>query len=331
MPSSIAPQLATLVSTPPTGTGWAFEIKFDGYRILAKCGGGRAQLFTRNANDWTSKMQSLASEVAALPVDTAWLDGEIVVLDERGLPNFNALQNAFDGKRTEHIDYFVFDVLYLNGRDLRRLPFSARRPLLEELFAGHDAGHVRLSKVFEADGQSVFESARKLGLEGIIAKHRDAPYSSLRTKTWLKIKHQLRQEFVIGGFTTRTNGPREIGSLLLGVYDHAGKLHSAGSVGTGWDSKTAAAILRELEKIEIPKPPFDPEHAPTKGRWSRRAAGGERWVKPTAVAEVSFAEWTPDGSVRHATFEGLRRDKPASAIRRENALAGRKAPAVRGS
>jgi bifunctional non-homologous end joining protein LigD len=189
--------------------------------------------------------------------------------------------------------------------------------LLEELFAAQNEGRVRLSQIFEADGASVFASARKLGLEGIIAKRLDAPYTSARTKTWLKMKRQLRQEFVIGGFTTRTGGPREIGSLLLGVYDDDGKLHSTGSVGTGWDSKTAAAILRELEKIEIAKSPFDPEHAPRKGRWSRRAAGGERWVEPTAVAEVSFAEWTPDGSIRHPTFEGLRRDKPAATIRRE--------------
>jgi bifunctional non-homologous end joining protein LigD len=178
---------------------------------------------------------------------------------------------------------------------------------------------VRLSKIFEADGESVFASARKLGLEGIIAKRMDAPYSSLRTKTWLKIKHQLRQEFVIGGFTTRTGGPREIGSLLLGVYDDAGKLRSTGSVGTGWNSRTAAEILRELEKIEIAKSPFDPQHAPTKGRWSRRAAGGERWVKPITVAEVSFTEWTSEGSVRHPTFEGMRRDKLAATIRREDA------------
>ena len=317
MPDRVSPQLATLVSTPPTSKGWAYEIKFDGYRILARCEGGRAQLFTRNDNDWTAKMESLAREVSLLPVKTAWLDGEVAVLGDDGLPKFNALQNAFDSAGTEHIVYFVFDVLYLNGRDLRGLAFRERRAVLEQLFADYDPPRVRLSQTFDADGASVLQSACKMGLEGVIAKRLNAPYRSARTDAWLKVKCQLRQEFVIGGFTVRSGAAREIGSLLLGVYDQNGGLRSAGSVGTGWDAATAEAILRQLEKLEVPISPFAPDYAPTKGRWSKRAKGSERWVQPTTVAEVSFVEWTPDGSIRHPTFRGMRKDKPAKSIRRE--------------
>jgi bifunctional non-homologous end joining protein LigD len=317
MPDRLSPQLATLVSAPPTGKGWAYEIKFDGYRILARCEEGKARLFTRNGNDWTGKMESLAAEVSGLPVESAWLDGETVVLGDNGLPHFNALQNAFDGSATDHIVYFVFDVLYLNGKDLRQLEFSARRALLDALFEGREQNRVRLSNLFDADGPSVLQSACKLGLEGIVAKRTNARYVSSRTEAWLKVKCQHRQEFVIGGFTTRTGGGKEIGSLLLGVYDGDGKLHSAGSVGTGWDSATAMAMLHRLEKLEIAQSPFDAAHAPAKGRWSKRAKGSERWVKPVLVAEVSFTEWTQDGNVRHPAFQGMREDKPAMSVRRE--------------
>jgi bifunctional non-homologous end joining protein LigD len=323
MPDRISPQLATLVSAPPTGKGWAYEIKFDGYRILARCESGEARLFTRNGNDWTTKMETLARQVSLLPAKTAWLDGEVVVLGDDGLPKFNALQNAFDSAGTEHIVYFVFDLLYLNGKDLRTLDLSSRRAALEDLFADYDQGRVRLSQAFGADGASVLQSACKMGLEGIIAKRLNARYESRRSEAWLKVKCQLRHEFVIGGFTVRGGGSKEIGSLLLGVYDDDRRLRYAGSVGTGWDSATATSMLRALEKLEVSKSAFDPNYAPTKGRWSKRAKGSERWVKPTAVAEISFVEWTPDGSVRHPTFRGMREDKPAKDIRRESAAKSR--------
>lgn len=317
MPERIAPQLATLVSAPPLRGAWTYEIKLDGYRILARCAQGKVRLFTRNENDWTKRMTSLARELAGIPVNTAWLDGEVVVLGETGIPDFNALQNAFDKVGTENITFFAFDVLYLNGRDLRSLAFRDRRASLEELFAEHTPERVRMSQTFDADGNSVLQSACKMGLEGIIAKRLDAPYRSARTDTWLKVKCQRRQEFVIGGFTTRTGSGREIGSLLLGVYDDAGRLRYAGSVGTGWDSMLAPANLRSMEKLEVEDSPFDSEFAPTKGRWSKRAAGSERWVRPVAVAEVAFTEWTPDGHIRHPTFKGMRTDKPAGEVRRE--------------
>ena len=317
MPAKVPPQLATLVSATPSSTGWAYEIKFDGYRILARCEAGATVLYTRNGNDWTKRMDSLARDIGSLELDTAWLDGEVVALDKDGLPSFNALQNAFDKAGTEDIVFFVFDLIYLNGDDLRQVPFSGRREMLESLFAGGDRGRVRLSQIFHADGPSVLRSACKLGLEGVIAKRLNAPYVSRRTDAWLKVKCQRRQEFVIGGFTTRAGPGREIGSLLLGVYGDDGSLRSVGSVGTGWDSSTATAILQRLEKFEVSESPFAAEHTPTKGRWSKRAKGSERWVKPVTVAEVSFTEWTPDGSVRHPVFHGLRTDKAARSIKRE--------------
>ena len=156
-----------------------------------------------------------------------------------------------------------------------------------------------------------------MGLEGVIAKRLTSRYASSRTEAWVKVKCQLRQEFVVGGFTARAGSEREVGSLLLGVYDDERKLRSVGSVGTGWDSTTAAAILRRLEKLETPVSPFDVEHAPTKGRWSKRAKGSERWVTPSLVAEVSFGEWTPDGHIRHPIFKGMRQDKSADSVERE--------------
>src|SRR5664279_1901815 len=162
MPTVLPPQLATLVSAPPSGGAWAYEIKFDGYRVLARCEAGAVRLFTRNGNDWTARMGSLAVEIGALPVESAWFDGEVVALGSNGLPNFNALQNAFDRAGTKHIVYFVFDLLYFDGKDLRQLEFRERRRALEAVFADHTEGRVRLSQIFDADGPSVLQSACRL-------------------------------------------------------------------------------------------------------------------------------------------------------------------------
>ena len=320
LPDKLSPQLATLASNPPTTGDWGYEIKFDGYRILARIEHGQCRLVTRNGHDWTDKMQGLATAIEALGIRSAWLDGEAVVMGADGLPSFNALQNAFDRFGTEAIRLFLFDVPYLNGKDLRSLGLRQRRWVLREQLEANRSDRIRFSEEFVAPGANVLESACKMGLEGVIAKRQDAPYVFERSDTWLKLKCHRRQEFVIGGFTDRANSSDQVGSLLLGVYDDAGRLRSVGSVGTGWDSEAGAALWRTLVALEQGTSPFDAAHAPTKGRWSKRTAGSERWVRPELVAEVAFAEWTPDASIRHASFEGLRSDKDPKTIRRETAL-----------
>ena len=328
LPATLSPQLATLASAPPTVGDWGYEVKFDGYRILARIEKGICRLITRNANDWTDKMESLAADVAATGIQSGWLDGEAVVMGPNGLPSFNALQNAFDRVGTETIQLYLFDAPYLAGKDLRGLSLKDRRGILKEALASNKSERIRFSEEFVAAGSSVLESACKMGLEGVMAKRQDAPYVLRRTDTWLKLKCHLRQEFVIGGFTDRSDGAKQVGSLLLGVYDDEGRLRSAGSVGTGWNTSDSAKMWQQLSKLESKTSPFDAGFKPSKGRWSKRALGSERWVKPVLVAEVTFAEWTPDGSVRHASFEGMREDKPASSIKREVAQAAVSVPAT---
>jgi bifunctional non-homologous end joining protein LigD len=323
LPATLAPQLATLASSVPAHGTWVCEVKFDGYRLLARIGNGSARLFTRNGNDWTDKLLPLAAAIESLGLQSAWLDGEIVVLNAAGTPDFNALQNAFDAAGTGSISYFVFDLPHLNGYDLRRTPLHARRALLEQLLNASSGEQIRFSASFAADPASVLESARTLGLEGIVAKRSDAPYSSQRSSTWLKLKCHLRQEFVIGGFIDRDGSSTEVGSLMLGVHDGEGLLQYAGNVGTGWSAATAAHLRSRLAQIETGTSPFAGPIEP--GRWSRRAAGVARWVEPTLVAEVQFRDWTPDAHVRHASFQGLRIDKPARDVVREDGATNRDA------
>ena len=319
LPATLAPQLATLAKAVPANGAWVYEVKFDGYRLMTRIEKGRARLITRGGHDWTSKLASLATEVEALGLDSAWLDGEIVVLAADGTPDFNALQNAFDAARTDSIVYFLFDLPFLEGRDLRRVPLSSRRAVLAQLLDAHPAQRVRYSAEFVGEAASLLRAACEIRLEGLIAKQADAPYESKRSEAWLKLKCSERQEFVIGGFTERSNAPAEVGALLLGVHDH-GRLRYVGNVGTGWDAKTGRALKARLAKLEVDASPFEAGDLKP-GRWSRREAGGEHWVEPRLVAEVSFGEWTPDGKIRHAKFEGLRSDKPARAVTREAAAA----------
>ena len=318
-PAAIGPQLATLATGVPPAGDWRFEIKLDGYRLMTRIEKGEPRLITRGGHDWTTKMPGLARELAGLGLSSAWLDGEIVVVDGPGLPDFNALQQAFDRRKSEHIVYFLFDLPYLNGHDLRAAALSERRSLLKSLMQGHALKQLRLSADFAADPAAILESARQMRLEGVIAKRADAPYVSARTDTWLKLKCRQRQEFVVCAFTDRGGDPasEEIGSLLLGVHAAGGELVTVGGVGTGWDTRGATDLKRRLLKLEIDKPAFAQPATPTKRRWTRKAVAAERWVKPQLVVEVSFADWTPDAQIRHAKFEGLRVDKPAREVTRE--------------
>ncbi len=319
LPPKLPPQLATLASAAPTDAGWLAESKYDGYRILARIAKGKVRLFTRSGHDWTTKLRRVADAVEALDIDTAWLDGEIVVMNDRGVPDFNALQNAIDIAASEAIVYYIFDVPYLDKQDLRAVPFDSRRKVLEALLKDRISDGIRLSQTFEAPASELLAAACQIGLEGVMLKRADAPYASGRTQTWLKLKCQHRQEFVVVGFTDRKNTDGEVGNLTLGYYDN-GELRHAGAVGTGWSSTASRELYAQLKKLEVEAPAAGPAQA-KRGRWPKRAAGAQRWVKPVMVVEVAFAQWTPDGSVRHATFRGIRTDKPASSIRREDATA----------
>ena len=334
LPAKLAPQLATLAtlaSVPPPGE-WLIETKFDGYRLMARIDKGKARLITRGGHDWTAKMRSLAAAVEALGIESAWIDGEIVVMNDAGVPDFNALQNAMDTASSEAIEYFVFDLPFHGGRDLRRVPLRTRRALLAEVVgrgAGNGGGErIRLSQTFTATPAQMLEAARAMKLEGIILKRADAPYVSQRTETWLKLKVSLRQEFVVCGFTDRAGAAGEVGSLLLGTWE-GGALVYSGNVGTGWNARTAADLHARLVELEANEPTLAVASIQP-GRWSRRTAGAERWVRPELVAEVAFREWTPDGHVRHAVFKALRFDKPAREVSREvvGAVAAVKAKAT---
>ena len=319
LPQTLAPQLASLAGGAPTSGDWSWEIKLDGYRLMARIDGPQVRLITRGGHDWAAKMPALVKALSGLGLQSAWLDGEIVVIGKNGTPDFNALQNAFDRSRTETIDYFLFDVPYFEGHDLRAVPLAARRQLLKQFLDEHPHEHLRFSADFDADAASILESARRMGLEGVIAKRKDAVYESRRTETWLKLKNKLRQEFVVAGYTDRSSGEAEIGSLLLAVHDDGGQLVYVGNVGTGWNASTAAKLKTWLKKIEVTESPFGtrPLH---KHRWAVRDPAARHWVKPQVVAEVEFSDWTPDSQVRHARFLGLRIDKEAKTVGRESAV-----------
>ena len=319
LPDKLEPQLATLTSVPPTGPGWLVDTKYDGYRIMTRIANGKARLVTRGGHDWTDRMPALVKAIESLGIKSGWLDGEVVVMSDAGMPDFNALQNAFETTRSEAIEYFVFDAPFLNGVDLRAVPLWSRRTVLKAAFQDKDNDRVHFSQDFDVSPGQMLDAACKMGLEGVMAKRRDSTYVSGRTEHWLKLKCALRQEFAIVGFTDRSGAKAEVGGLLLG-YHEDGALRYAGNVGTGWNAATGQELHRKLSAIEIDKPAVDPVTVKP-GRWSKRAAGSERWVEPILVAEVGFSEWTPDGHVRHPTFKGLRSDKPARLVTREMASA----------
>ncbi len=307
------PQLARLVKQAPEGNDWLHEMKYDGYRIGCRVRGQSATLVTRTGKNWSSAFPAVAEAAAALGTRDAILDGEVAVVMPDGRTSFQALQNAFGGGSARGLRYFVFDLLSLDGVDLRRQPLEDRKAALAGLigktrraaviqFADHVAGH----------GAELFEQACRLRLEGIISKRRSAPYVAGRGDTWVKTKCALRQEFVIGGFTEPEGSRQGIGALLIGYYDESESLVFAGKVGTGFSIAVARDLRRRLEAIERRTSPFAP---PLPAAVRRRA----HWVQPRLVGEVTFTEWTNDGRIRHPSFQGLRRDKPARAVARERA------------
>ena len=324
LPARLAPQLATLLDSPPPQpsadtAAWIYEIKFDGYRLLARVDGESITFFTRNGHDWTARLPALVKALAAAKLEPCWLDGEIVVLNPKGLPDFGALQNAFDSKSTAAISYHLFDLPFYDGLDLRPVRLVERREILRTALAKAPQDTLRFSEALEQAPQDLLASAAQLGLEGVIGKRADAAYTSGRSRSWIKLKTQQRQEFVIGGYTEPKGSRAGLGALLLGVHDAAGKLQYAGNVGTGFDDKTLASVKARLTTLHSDSNPF----ADAPGRSTAKAPGkvpakpSGQWVKPLLLAEVTFAEWTAAGRIRHAVFKGLRDDKPAKNIIRE--------------
>ncbi|MGB0125599.1 MAG: DNA ligase D [Silvibacterium sp.] len=316
MPAFISPELALEVEAPPAGDSWLHELKLDGYRIQAhleqqKRGGRKATLYTRNGLDWTHRMSVIARAAAALPVKTASLDGEVVVLDEKGSTSFADLQAAFEDGKQVRMTYFVFDLLHLDGHDLRSLPLARRKEILEGLIGEiGDQDAIRYSEHIRADGSAMFSKACSLGAEGVVSKRADGVYVSGRSKDWVKSKCVHRQEFVVGGFTLPSDGGVGIGALLLGYY-REGKLMYAGRTGTGFTQISRRHLRKQLDELRAAKASF--------ADVPRAASRDAIWVEPKLVAEVNFASWTAGGMVRQAAFQGIREDKPAKDVVREEA------------
>lgn len=309
LPDFVAPMLATLHSTPPTGERWLHEIKFDGYRLQARIEAGRVKLLTRGNLDWTRKFgKEVTAALGALPVGTALIDGEMVVESGVGASDFSALQADLSEGRSDRFVFYVFDLLHLDGHDLTALPLIKRKELLRQLL-DPDEGRIRFSDHFGESGALVLQHTCRLGLEGIVSKLRDAPYRSGRGKDWVKSKCSARQEFVVGGYVPSATSGKAIGSLVLGVYD-GGALEPVGRVGTGFTAAVARDLFKRLDRMRVTDNPFGRRLTAEEGRQVR-------YVRPELVAEVEFRAWTADGHLRHASFRGLREDKRASEVVRE--------------
>lgn len=305
------PQLAQLVDAAPEGDNWAHEVKYDGYRLLALLRNGEVRLLTRNEKDWTARFRPIATALRDLPAAQALLDGEVVVLNRKGVSDFQALQNVLESGKKAQLYYFAFDLLHLNGYDLTAAPLLDRKKLLQALLPRSASSNVRFSDHVLGDGAKVFRAACRRGLEGIISKRADAPYESRRSHTWVKVKCTASQECVIGGYTDPAGARTGFGALLLGVHADDGSLRYCGRVGTGFDARRLTELTAQLRKLETRHSPFA---TPPRGP----AARGVHWVKPELVAQVQFANLTRDGILRHPSFQGLRMDKPAEEVVQES-------------
>jgi len=313
-PDFLAPQLATLVNRPPDGQGWVHEIKFDGYRLFARVADGHVRLMTRNRNDWTKKFQGLADRIARIKVANALLDGEVVHVAVDGTMSFHGLQNALSEGDVKNLRYFAFDLLFFDGVDLRQQPLVERKASLQALLK-NAPNVLQYSDHFSESGADVLRHACAMRMEGIISKRAQAPYQAGRGNIWLKSKCLKEQELVVGGYTEQPKHPGTLGALLMGYYEKGG-LVFAGKVGTGFTDRERRAFLAKLKALARKDPPFV---AVPPG-----ARRGAVYVRPALVANVRFTEWTPDGLMRHPSFQGLREDKLPEDVIREREKMPRK-------
>jgi bifunctional non-homologous end joining protein LigD len=311
LPRFVTPSLATLVDKPPDSKRWDHEIKFDGYRIQARLDHRGVKLLTRKGLDWTRKFPSIAHAIAKLRAKTALIDGELVVDDAKGISRFSLLQQDLTAGRHGRMVLYAFDLMHLDGADLKPLPLSVRKAALAKLLRrGHDRAHLRFSRSLHERGPVLLKQACKMGLEGIVSKLADAPYHSGRGRDWLKAKCSDRQELVVAGFTPSSTDSHAVGALVLAFYAR-GKPRYAGRTGTGFTGDTARALYRTLKSHKRKTSPFKPVPKEESGR--RKPI----WVEPKMVVEVNFHGWTQGDRVRQASFQGVRRDKTAGEVVRE--------------
>lgn len=309
MPEFVSPQLATLVKEAPRGNEWLHELKFDGYRLLCHLQRGHVRLWTRNRKDWTDKFPNVVKALQSVKVQSAILDAEVVAMDSSGRSSFQMLQQAIHKTAGKGLVLEIFDLIYIEGFNIQRTPLVERKRVLEEVVASVRSRQVlRYSDHVEGNGAKFLQQACDFGIEGIVSKLADSPYESTRSHNWQKVKCLRRQEFVIAGYTLSDKG-LPFSSLVLGVYEK-GKLIYAGRVGTGFSNKLRAELKKTLDRLARPTKPFaeiprDPD--------LRRAI----WTEPKLVGEVEFSEWTQDNVIRHPSFQGLREDKKATEVVRE--------------
>lgn len=305
LPRNIKPMLATLIDEPFDDRDWLFEMKWDGYRALAYVEKRKVELLSRNQNSFNQLFPSIIDELKKASEDIL-LDGEVVILDKEGRSQFQLMQN-YQRTRQGNLFYFVFDLLFYRGYDLRSLPLNQRKELLKSFIASQNFERVRFSDFIDDKGKALFREASKHDLEGVIGKKKHSSYISGRSREWVKIKTHLRQEAVIGGFTAPRGSRKKLGALLIGVYE-GDKLHYIGHVGGGFNARSLEDVYQKLLPLIQEKSPFIKPPKPN---------NSVNWVKPRLVCEISFSEWTDEGIARQPIFEGLRVDKKPKSITRE--------------
>jgi DNA ligase D-like protein (predicted ligase) len=318
-PDWLEPELATLTQDRFSDEAWLYERKFDGERCLAYSGGGRLRLMTRNQKQVSGTYPELADALAAQDHGDFIVDGEVVAFDG-GTTSFSRLQQRLGQHNpgpslvaSVPVFFYLFDVLWADGRDVRARPLAERKEILQDLLAFGDP--LRFAEHRTQDGEAYYARACASGWEGLVVKRGDSPYRAGRSRDWLKFKCQNNQEFVIGGYTDPKGARTGFGALLIGYYDPGGQLVYAGKVGTGFSTALLERLAASLAGLERSQPPFGPAGLPRSGV----PRSGVHWVEPRLVGQVAFSEWTTAGQLRHPRFQGLRRDKDPAAVLREGA------------